>query len=88
MQDLTQLLDDLLAVAYSLAPVVEAVTGKGELVTAATTAARGVIDLVDRSIALFGATDQAKLTAAREQLQARVNAHADRTIASLGGSGA
>jgi len=84
MSELKQLLTTILDLAERTAPFVEAATGKGEMVTAAAELARSVLRLTEQSAVIFGEEDQAKLQAARAALEARVNAHADRTIASLG----
>lgn len=71
----------LLSIANNLLPLVASgVPGLGAVVKAAET----TIGLIDKVKDTLSETDQAKLQATRDELEAAVMAHADRTIASLG----
>jgi hypothetical protein len=72
------LVGSLLDIAGKVAPLI--VPGAPKTIEAA----RAVIDLIDKVSATVGQANQAKLQEGRAALEARVNAHADRTIASLG----
>lgn len=76
--DFSNLLKSVLAVADKVAPTI--VPGAGP----ALAAGHAVIDLINHTKEIVGTHDQAALNDRLDALQARVNAHADRTIDSLG----
>lgn len=77
--NLSSIISSVLAVADKVAPLV--LPGVGPEILAVAHAAAG---LVQNTIAVAGSHDQAALTQRLEDLQARVNAHAQATIDSLG----
>lgn len=76
-------IDSVLDLAKKVLPVVEAATGP--YVTAALEAAEAVRKLVENVKETASETDQTKLQATLEELEARVSAHAQSTIDRLGG---
>lgn len=83
---MSRTLDHLLQMAQSAAPVVNAMTGT-PFAGLAVGAATAITALIDQSKTTFSSEDPAKLAAlmaSRDALEKSVNAHADRTINSLG----
>lgn len=76
-------IDTVLELAKKVLPVVSAATGP--YVQAALGAAEAVRALVENVRATAGETDQARLQEVLDELETRVNAHADQTIDRLGG---
>jgi hypothetical protein len=79
-------LDDLLEMAEKAAPVINALTGT-PYAGAAVKAAEAIVHLIDgvkETAAVDSPEKMAQLEESRDALEARVNAHADRTIGSLG----
>lgn len=77
--NLSAIVASVLAVADKVAPLV--IPGAAPEILAVAHAAAG---LVQNTIAVAGTNDQAALTQRLDDLQARVNAHAQHTIDSLG----
>jgi hypothetical protein len=75
------MLNDILSVASKIAPMIGGPAG-----VAAVEAAQAVIGLVEKAETIFSNDDQGRLTAVRRDLIARVDAHADRTMAKLSGA--
>lgn len=75
--------DNVLELAKKVLPVVS--TATGPYLAAALAAAEAVRTLVENVRATASEDDQAKLQETLEELEARVNAHADATIGRLGG---
>jgi hypothetical protein len=75
--------EKILTAARNLAPVVEALTGT-KLIQPAIAAAEQMVNFVDEVMGTLSEDDQAQLQTVRDDLEARVNAHADRTIDRLG----
>lgn len=71
---------NLLSIADSVLPVIG-----GPLGSAATSIAHSVINAIDSTKTVFSQSDQAALQAKRDELEAAVMAHADKTISSLDG---
>lgn len=76
--DLGAIAKQMLVLAENVLPMVG-----GPLGSAAIIAARGVIGMIDNTKAVFAESDQAALQSKRDELEAAVMAHADRTIDSL-----
>lgn len=75
--------DDVIALAQKVLPVISGAAGP--YVTMAVAAANAVTDLVRKVKETAGEDDQAKLQAILDELEQRVQAHADATIGRLGG---
>jgi hypothetical protein len=75
--------EKILTAARNLTPVVEALTGT-KLIQPAIAAAEQMVNFVDEVMGTLSEDDQAQLQTVRDDLEARVNAHADRTIDRLG----
>lgn len=75
--DIKAIIHAIVDVAKAVAPTI--VPGG----TAAIAAAESVVALIDKAKDIFAEHDQSELEAVRSDLVARVNAHADKTIASL-----
>lgn len=79
--DFKKLAKDLLAIAEAAAPVV----GLGEELAAGKALVETITNVIDTTKDNFESDDQVALQGALDKLAAKVNAHADRTSASLGG---
>ncbi len=76
-------IQSILALARQIAPIIGGLTGT-PYVALAIKAGEAVVDLIDDVKTTAGSDNQQELQAARDEIVARVNAHADRTINNLG----
>lgn len=74
-----KIIDTILDVAQAVSAMV--VPGASEVIAAG----KSVIALIDEAKETFSESDTARLDAVRADLEAKVNAHADETIARLRG---
>jgi hypothetical protein len=79
MSKLSTIVDGILDLADKILPALE-----GTPVPAIVAAGKAAIDLIDKARDVASDTDQARLSAKRNELEPRVMAHLDKTIASLG----
>jgi hypothetical protein len=77
MTDFSDIIDDVLAIAEQVAPLIHPAA------PAAIAAGKSVIGLIEKIKTTAGETDAVKLNAALSDLEARVFAHADQTAANL-----
>ena len=81
----SELLTNLLEVADRAVPLIGATTDQGEAAAAAVAIGQSIVRLIDSAAGIVGERYLPLLQARRNDIEARVLAHAGRTVSSLGG---